>query len=62
MIEAARVVYSRLKNPCVGEEKKREYQEVIAPHEVFLEAIPSTVILMIILVISQGALCSLLDT
>ena len=43
-----------LTNPTEGVKKKREYQQSIALHEVFLEAIPSTVILVIIFVVSQG--------
>ena len=43
------MVYASLTNPPIGEKKKKEYQQLIAPHEVFLEAVPTTVILAILL-------------
>ena len=64
MLEAARVVYTILKNPsiAIGEKKKKEYEELIAPHEVYLEAVPTTVIFSVLFIVSQGVLCLLIES
>ena len=48
------MVYASLTNPPVGEKKKKEYLELIAPHEVFLESVPSSVVLAMMFVVSEG--------
>ena len=53
-LEAAKVVYSHLTDPTTAQKKKRKYLTEIALHEVFLEAVPATVVIVVLLVIAEG--------
>ena len=54
-LEAAKVVYLTLTDPNIGQKKKKKYLTEIGLHEVFLEAVPATLILVLILVVAEGA-------
>ena len=49
------MVYSTLTDASIGQKKKRKYLTEIGLHEVFLEAVPATLILVLILVVAEGA-------
>ena len=48
------MVYLTLTDPNIGQKKKRKYLTEIGLHEVFLEAVPATLILVVILVVAEG--------
>ena len=54
LLEAAKVVYLTLTDPNIGQKRKRKYLTEIGLHEVFLEAVPATLILVLILVVAEG--------
>ena len=49
------MVYLALTDPDIAQKKKRKYLTEIGLHEVFLEAVPATLILVVILVVAEGA-------
>ena len=48
------MVYLTLTDPLNAQTKKRRYLTEIALHEVFLEAVPATLVLVVLLVIALG--------
>ena len=46
--EAAKLIYSIYKNPAKGKKEKKDYDQNIGLHEVFLESVPSTLIITFI--------------
>ena len=53
-LEAVKIVYLSLTDPTSAQQKKRRYQTEIALHEVFLEAVPATLVLIVLLTIALG--------
>ena len=56
-LEAVKIVYLHLTDPTAAQQKKRTYLTEIALHEVFLEAVPATLVLVVLLMIALG--CSI---
>ena len=56
-IEAVKIVYFSLTDPTAAQKRKRRYLTEIALHEVFLEAVPATLVLVVLLMIALG--CSI---
>ena len=52
--EAAKLIYSIYKNPVKGKKLKKEYDQNIGLHETFLEAVPTTLVLTVIIVKVAG--------
>ena len=52
--EATKVVYLTLYDPLIAPKRKKKFLTDIGLHEVFLEAIPATLILVIIWVVAEG--------
>merc|ERR1711988_2005594 len=46
--EAAKLIYFIYKDPVKGKKEKRDFDQNISLHEVFLEAVPTTVIITVI--------------
>ena len=46
--EAAKLIYTIYKDPAKGKKMKKEYDQNIALHETFLEAVPTTLVLTVI--------------
>ena len=54
MVEAVKIFHLHLTDPASALKKKRKYLTEIALHEVFLEAVPATVVIVVLLVIAEG--------
>ena len=52
--EAVKIVHLYLTDPDTAQKKKRRYLTEIALHEVFLEAVPTTLVLVVLLMIALG--------
>lgn len=53
-LEAVQIVYLHLTDPTSAQKRKRKFMTEIALHEVFLEAVPATLVLVVLLVIARG--------
>ena len=52
--EASRIVYTLYKDPAKGRQIKKIFDQNIGLHEVFLEAVPTTLIITVIWVEALG--------
>ena len=53
IIEASKLIYSIYKDPVKGK-KKEEFDQNIGLHEVFLESVPTTLILSVLWATARG--------
>lgn len=49
-------MYFSLTDPATAKQKKRRYLTEISLHEVFLEAVPATLVLVVLLTIALGCI------